>query len=68
MSQQHLVDLVEGHMVVQWEGEQGHLSSGARRPSPMDGKPDRSFLPYSFRHFGETYCLHLWGRGDSKSL
>jgi hypothetical protein len=26
MSQQHLVDLVEGHMVVQREGEQGHLS------------------------------------------
>jgi len=26
MPRRHLVDLVEGHMVVQQEGEQGHLS------------------------------------------
>jgi len=32
MSRQHLVDLVEGHVVVQWESEQGHLTSGPGDP------------------------------------
>jgi hypothetical protein len=32
MSRQHLVDLLEGHMVVRWEGEQGHLPLGPGYP------------------------------------
>jgi len=32
MSSQHLVNLVKGHPVVQWQSEQGHLSSGPGNP------------------------------------
>lgn len=64
---QHLVDLVEGHVVVQWEGEQGHLPLGSGDPLQWMVSLT-SFLLYSFHHFGESYCLHLWGRRDSRSL
>jgi hypothetical protein len=32
VSRQHLADLVEGHMVVRWEGEQAPLPSGPGDP------------------------------------
>jgi hypothetical protein len=68
MSQQHLMDLVEGHVAVQWEGGQGHLPLGPGDSLQWMVSLTDLFLLYSFHHFGETYCLHLWGRRDSRSL